>query len=111
MDRIEAIHILGRIRNDLENNCQINSKNYPPEEISKIIDFIQHDLLLNYKSSNKRMAECNCSQCIYCIHQPEIESAKWICIEAHTYCCGATIVSPEHFCSYAKLRKDDTIVL
>lgn len=44
---------------------------------------------------------CYCGECRYCVHQPGLPKAEWICVEEHNYCeCGAKIVNPNHFCGY-----------
>lgn len=49
---------------------------------------------------------CYCRECGYCVHQPGIKDAEWICVERHTYCdCGAKIVFPNHFCSYGEPKE------
>ena len=51
---------------------------------------------------------CYCRECGYCVHQPGIKDAEWICVERHTYCdCGAKIVFPNHFCSYGEPKEDN----
>lgn len=54
---------------------------------------------------------CYCGECRYCVHQPGIKDAEWICVERHTYCdCGAKIVTPNHFCSHGEKKHNEEVI-